>query len=65
MSRSAPGDWPETRIVARLPGSLPMGGIIPDTPVHAFATPPARQPATPGPWAWNTLRNAAISTWAD
>lgn len=41
MSRSAPGDWPESRIVARLPGSLPMGGIIPDTPVHAFATPPA------------------------
>ena len=41
MSRSAPGDWPETRVVARLPGSLPMGGVIADTPVHAFAAPPA------------------------
>lgn len=40
MSRSAPGDWPETRVVARLPGSLPMGGVIPDTPIHAFAAPP-------------------------
>lgn len=43
MSHSVPGTWPETRVVARLPGSLPMGGVIPDTPVHAFATPPASQ----------------------
>lgn len=34
--------WPTRRVVARLPGSLPMGGIVPETPVHAFAsTPPA------------------------
>ena len=41
MSHSTPGDWPETRVVARLPGSLPMGSVIPDTPVHAFAAAPA------------------------
>ena len=35
-------DWPETRVVARLPGSLPLGGVIPATPIHAFATPAAR-----------------------
>jgi 2OG-Fe(II) oxygenase superfamily len=33
--------WPEARVVARLPGSLPMGGVVPDTPVHAFAKTPA------------------------
>ena len=40
----APADtpWPDLRAVAHLPGSLPMGGVVPDTPVHAFAqTPPA------------------------
>lgn len=42
--------WPQQRVVARLPGSLPMGGTVPDTPVHAFASPPpalclADQPA--------------------
>lgn len=31
--------WPATRVVARLPGSLPMGGVVPDTPIHAFAEP--------------------------
>ena len=36
--------WPELRAVAHLPGSLPMGGVVPDTPVHAFAhTPEALQ----------------------
>jgi hypothetical protein len=34
-------DWPELRAVAHLPGSLPMGGVVPDTPVHAFARTPA------------------------
>ena len=34
-------DWPPQRVVARMPGSLPMGGAVPETPVHAFATPPA------------------------
>ena len=32
--------WPTTRIVATLPGSLPMGGLVPDTPIHAFARTP-------------------------
>ena len=40
----APGplayDWPECRAVALLPGSLPMGGVVADTPVHAFAQTP-------------------------
>lgn len=33
--------WPGHRPVAHLPGSLPMGGVVPRTPVHAFDTPPA------------------------
>ena len=33
--------WPEARVVARLPGSLPMGGVVPDTPIFAFAQPAA------------------------
>ncbi|HEY5791207.1 MAG TPA: 2OG-Fe(II) oxygenase [Gammaproteobacteria bacterium] len=32
--------WPPTRVVARLPGSLPMGGVVPRTPVYTFATTP-------------------------
>jgi 2OG-Fe(II) oxygenase superfamily len=35
-------DWPATRVVATLPGSLPMGGVVPQTPIHAFAHTPAR-----------------------
>ena len=35
-----PRVWPAQRVVARLPGSLPMGGAVPDTPIHAFATSP-------------------------
>ena len=34
--------WPAHRSVALLPGSLPQGGVVPDTPVHAFVTPPPR-----------------------
>ena len=35
-------DWPAHHPVAHLMGSLPMGGVVPQTPVHAFAhTPPA------------------------
>jgi len=30
--------WPPSRVVARLPGSLPMGGVVPDSAIHAFAT---------------------------
>ena len=33
--------WPEARVVARMPGSLPMGGVVHDTPIHAFANPAA------------------------
>jgi hypothetical protein len=32
-------DWPAHRAVAYLPGSLPMGGVVPRTPVHAFDRP--------------------------
>jgi hypothetical protein len=31
---------PTSRVVAELMGSLPMGGIVVDTPVHAFVEPP-------------------------
>ena len=34
-------NWPTTRIVATLPGSLPMGGVVPETPIHAFTETPA------------------------
>ena len=41
--------WPAHRAVEHLPGSLPMGGVVPMTPVHAFeATPkPLRLGAAP------------------
>jgi len=32
--------WPARRVVARYPGSLPMGGMVHDTPIHAFETSP-------------------------
>jgi hypothetical protein len=35
----SPEQWPATRIVARLPGSLPLGGVVQDTPVYAFDSP--------------------------
>jgi hypothetical protein len=31
--------WPPHRTVAELHGSLPMGGYVPNTPIHAFQTP--------------------------
>ena len=34
--------WPEHFAVAHMPGSLPMGGVVPMTPIHAFRTPAAR-----------------------
>ncbi|MEY5100464.1 MAG: hypothetical protein RJA36_3183 [Pseudomonadota bacterium] len=38
----AAAEWPPRRVVASMMGSLPMGGAVPMTPVHAFAsTPPA------------------------
>lgn len=33
-------EWPPHHAVAHLPGSLPMGGVVPMTPVHAFAHTP-------------------------
>ena len=34
-------NWPPHHAVAHLPGSLPMGGVVPMTPVHAFASSPS------------------------
>jgi len=36
-----PTVWPGHHPVAHLPGSLPMGGVVPMTPVHAFDSVPA------------------------
>ena len=33
--------WPATRVVATMPGSLPMGGVVPETPIHTFALSPS------------------------
>lgn len=33
-------DWPTKRVVATMVGSLPMGGAVHNTPVHAFAATP-------------------------
>jgi 2OG-Fe(II) oxygenase superfamily len=33
--------WPAHRTVAAIPGSLPMGGVVPMTPIHAFTEPAA------------------------
>jgi hypothetical protein len=38
----AAADWPPHLTVAELLGSLPMGGMVANTPVHAFATTPDR-----------------------
>lgn len=42
-------DWPRTRVVARLAGSLPMGGVVPDTPIHAFSQTPPPLVLAPAP----------------
>ena len=42
-------DWPPHHAVAHLPGSLPMGGVVPMTPVHAFDTSPAALQLHPQP----------------
>lgn len=34
-------EWPAPRVVARFPGSLPMGGVVLETPIHAFDSTPA------------------------
>ena len=33
-------DWPSHWAVAYMPGSLPMGGVVPMTPIHAFSSSP-------------------------
>ena len=33
--------WPAQRVVASMPGSLPMGGVVHETPVHAFESTPS------------------------
>jgi hypothetical protein len=33
-------DWPSHHAVAFMPGSLPLGGVVPMTPIHAFDSPP-------------------------
>lgn len=33
-------DWPAHWAVAHMPGSLPMGGVVPMTPIHAFRDSP-------------------------
>ena len=40
-SRTSSCNWPAHRAVAYMPGSLPMGGVVPMTPIHAFESPPA------------------------
>ena len=32
--------WPTTRVVAQMMGSLPMGGVVPETPIFAFERTP-------------------------
>lgn len=39
MTRQTEGHWPPHRAIAHLPGSLPMGGVVPMTPVFSFAQP--------------------------
>ena len=34
--------WPAHFAIAHMPGSLPMGGVVPMTPIHAFRTPATR-----------------------
>ena len=34
-----PALWPAHRAVAHLPGSLPMGGVVAHTSIHAFEQP--------------------------
>lgn len=35
-----PTTWPATRVVAQMMGSLPMGGVVPETPIWAFERSP-------------------------
>ena len=40
MNPSSSRNWPAHRAVAHMLGSLPMGGVVPMTPIHAFESPP-------------------------
>ena len=40
MNLSPSHKWPAHRAVAPMQGSLPMGGVVPMTPIHAFESPP-------------------------
>lgn len=39
VSGADPRRWPPHRAVAWMPGSLPMGGVVAATPIHAFEQP--------------------------
>ena len=41
MKHTPSNNWPAHRTVAHMPGSLPMGGVVPMTPIHAFESAPA------------------------
>ena len=41
MTPTLSPSWPGHRAVARMPGSLPEGGMVPMTPIYAFDSPPA------------------------
>lgn len=45
MATDTSKTWPQHHAVAYLPGSLPMGGVVPMTPIHAFD-------AVPEPLRW-------------
>ena len=40
MNSFLSSNWPAHRAVAHMQGSLPMGGAVPMTPIHAFEQPP-------------------------
>jgi hypothetical protein len=42
VGKTSAESWPAHRTVAAMPGSLPMGGVVPMTPIHAFESSPAR-----------------------
>ena len=41
MNPSSSSSWPAHCAVAYMQGSLPLGGVVPMTPIHAFEIPPA------------------------
>lgn len=41
ISNQSAKDWPSHQTVALMNGSLPMGGVVADTPIHAFVKPPS------------------------